>query len=1685
MALGTQPQGKMLDYEQFIDHQLSRTQAKIKTTDILIASLTLATGFIFVLFLEIVLDHAVGLPTWVRRIVLFSGLAGMAAYSAFRIALPSLRRVNGLYAAKTIEDTDPQFKNSLISYLDLRKYRDELPKRVLRAIEAKAVGDLTKVEVETVVNQKRLLHTWYALMGAIMVVFIYYGFAPKSVLDSAKRAFLSDVVRPTNTRLEITKPGPDKTLNEVVAGSHVPFEVGVYGVRPEKVTLHFSTDGGQFYLEQEFAPGKQLFDPWQTQIRNVQQSLDYYVTGGDAESRHYRVKVLPAPMVNGVRLDFTFPSYTGVPPRTGIEGGAIDAIEGTSVTVHAKTNQPASSAMLDLGKGKSWAMEISSEDPQDLTGKILVDADGSYTIKFKTTGGQMNPDPVVYDVRAIKDQPPTVRFVAPEPRIKLPSNGKVALKIDAGDDFGVKSLDLKVMQSSEMLVSRDLLENKDHPRKFDGTEILDLSGFALKPGTNVEYWLVARDTKEPSSNVVSTDKQVLEIVAPLKPEELAKLDEKIQKENPPPPPDDQPKGRKEEVEHQAQNGQPPKEDGQQGDQKGGVDQTSLAQGEHKPGDDNRPNAEPNPPEKPLSAEDQKQLNDIDAKLKKFEEQDAGNAGKEPQDGQQTNPTTAPPPTPPADGSRPRPGKNDGGTKSNNDVAQAPKSQQPNQPNSSSQPKPAKPSPSGSNPDRNGSNEVSRADSPKNQASNPSKPSGTSKDQKPPDSKSSHPDQSGQSNPNPSASDQPRTPPGEPKKPEPGSRDQPQNGNNGAPQSGSNGDQPPTKNQERKPTKDDPKDPGQAGGQENPGDNQAAGQKGDDQAKAGEQKPSGKPGERGTSKADPSKQQGQTASKDRKPAGEQKPGEPGARQDGRKAGEPGQSGDPQPSNNGDQTESKPGEPKDKQAAAQPSGKTGDSKQSKGTNAQDQKPTERKPDDPGHPQGNGGDLQAGMNGEDAKPKSDDQPIKKPGIPPQGQAAGQQANPGDSKKSDSADPDKKPGEPTKGNSDGQPGKSGESQEANSADPNKKPGEAEAGKPGKPQSGKPGDSKGQKSPNPDSKSSGDRQAGKPGEDQPGKPGDKPSGEAMNGQGKPDDASKEKAGDPGSAKNGDNEPGKPGDPSARNAGKPQAKKDGKPQPGQSVEPAKGKTDDQAANSDSGRARDQAAKPDEKSGEPTEGKPGETPEGKPTGEKSARKGEPSSVKPKDQPAGKSDDPGQSKTGDPQQPQAGDQPSNRTSDPKDPQSGEEPSFKDGGQPQPKQGGQPQPKQGGQPQPKQGGQPQSKSDNQRAAEDQQTTKAAEKRSAKPEQDDPTSPGESAATKGGDQAKSKSGQGQAKDQQGKQGEASAKAKPGESPSSKSGKESPGKPGKQAAQSKSGSREQGESGDPMSGESGAKSNQSGDQPGKAEGNEGKPGGQSGKSGDSREGQGDAPGKPGGQPGQGGKQSGGQPSSGSGNEPGKSGKSSGKPGGQPGQGDQGGQSPNGQDQAESNEMPNSGGNVTGRGGKGGSDPGTDHFKDNSQPLPPVAQKSADGSDPSIAPESAKPNLVLRKLQDLLKDDKFTPDVEKKIGMSREEAEQFVKKFENRQQPGPAGPGRTIEAKPEKERVFDPNRPAPKFETKAISSNSASRTGTSIPQDNLSGLSEGGKSAPPIELRKKFEAYMKGVANAKSTAPSGPPASNR
>ena len=536
MALGTTPaRGKLLDYEQYIDHQIGQTRSQIKKTDVLTASAVLAAAVVGVLFVEVVLDHRFGLPLLVRQFVLVGGLVGGLVYSFRKIATPLFGRVSGVYAAKTIEAVDPTFKNSLISYLHLREHKGTVSKSILTAVETKAVKDLSNVELETVVNQQRLVHMVYVLCGILVLFCVYAWSTPKSIPGSLRRALLADVARPTNTQLVNIRPGDDPKAATVVAGGIVEFSTEVLGARPEKVTLRYSADGGKFFARKELVRGAKDYLPWKVELRgkDVQQSMEYYIEGGDATSKQHRLTVLPAPMVTSVAHDLKFPPYTKFPPRGPIEGGNVEALEGTLVTIRARTNQPAEHGTIDLGPNGSFSMSAEGDDRQRLVGTFRVGVSGSYTIKFQTTGGQVNPEPVVHDIKAHADAEPTVEFLRPGRPISVPANAKVPLVVQAGDDFGVKELTLHVRQGNDILQpALNLLEKRAPERRFRATEILDVAKLRVAPGTKVEYWLTARDTKEPRSNRAETPKQELLIGSPVDPKQA----DQLVKNDPPPPP---------------------------------------------------------------------------------------------------------------------------------------------------------------------------------------------------------------------------------------------------------------------------------------------------------------------------------------------------------------------------------------------------------------------------------------------------------------------------------------------------------------------------------------------------------------------------------------------------------------------------------------------------------------------------------------------------------------------------------------------------------------------------------------------------------------------------------------------------------------------------------------------------------------------------------------------------------------------------------------------------------------------------------------------------------------------------------------------------------------------------------------------------------------------------------------------
>lgn len=285
----------------------------------------------------------------------------------------------------------------------------------------------------------------------------------------------------------------------------------------------------------------------------------------------------------------------------------------------------------------------------------------------------------------------------------------------------------------------------------------------------------------------------------------------------------------------------------------------------------------------------------------------------------------------------------------------------------------------------------------------------------------------------------------------------------------------------------------------------------------------------------------------------------------------------------------------------------------------------------------------------------------------------------------------------------------------------------------------------------------------------------------------------------------------------------------------------------------------------------------------------------------------------------------------------------------------------------------------------------------------------------------------------------------------------------------------------------QSGGQQGQSQGSSGSPsssgskgiGGQPGQEGA----QGETSGKTGGQSGQ----SGGMPSEGQGGRPGgqqgspesnSQGSSQGSPSGSPGQdssgqkggqGAQGSPSKGGEGGAGAQSR---GGTSTGPGGS----PGGEKADDNSQ-ASPRAETSKPGLEETVAPkDQAQTDLTIRRVRDLLEKDQVTPELLNDIGMTKEELNQFVKKYEKAPKPE-ATPDREIEVKPGQTPALDPNTKLPSIEPGVSSNTQVIRDRGGIARDSARNVMEAQRFVPPPELRSGFDAYRNSLSRSKAVSP--------
>jgi collagen type III alpha len=517
-------QDHTIDYQHFIDYQLTRAQGRMKSVEVGTAVVRLLTAVLVYVLFAVILDHTLVLASGVRLTLLLVALAAALGYIGWAVVRPSWRRISHFYAARTIEQATPEFKNSLMNFLDLRRHADDLPVGVLAVLEERAVSDLSHVQVEEKVNQDRLVQASYGLAAVVLVTcaaVLFNAFVTQRSLAASLGRVLfptADIQPPTQTRLTEIKPG-DKS---VVAHTTVTVSAVADGRAPAQVSLYWSDDG-KFWREQPLHKPESAsqFDPWGAQLL-VEKPIKYYLVGGDCRTKEFTIDVTDPPMVTSLEVTYDYPDYTGWPKYT-TNNGNIDALEGTTVSLTATTNRPVASGQLRFGssKGAGPAMQSVARRDDQLSAQFSVTKNDSYVIWFVTADGETNPRPTSYEIKVRVDLPPTVSVKPGIDQVDppVPANAIIPIGVVARDDFGIDEIKLNIGQGQDTIHSIDLTDAQVAGKELSLTHRLDLERLRLNNGDEITYWVDVADNRQPKRNRVSSPHYRIRLGSPLSPTE--------------------------------------------------------------------------------------------------------------------------------------------------------------------------------------------------------------------------------------------------------------------------------------------------------------------------------------------------------------------------------------------------------------------------------------------------------------------------------------------------------------------------------------------------------------------------------------------------------------------------------------------------------------------------------------------------------------------------------------------------------------------------------------------------------------------------------------------------------------------------------------------------------------------------------------------------------------------------------------------------------------------------------------------------------------------------------------------------------------------------------------------------------------------------------------------------------------
>lgn len=503
----------------------------------------------FLIGFAVLLDSFVDLPSRVRLgllvVVCVSGL-GTAYVKIWRAWW---KRYDSVDLAKLIERANPQLNESLVSCIEL--YDSSIPESergsaLMREMAARqTMHVVAPLEFESSVPSRPARRM--ALAGLLAWSLLVIPLA----IPSSYRLALGRIVAPWLNLDRVTSFWFDVDQGDrlVVRGSDVAISAKPRGdaQRPDSVTLTWIADSGE--RDSRRVDWDVESATYSTTIPHVMQGFEYSLEGAGNRSRSYRIRVVDAPAIVGLKIEVQPPAYTGQPARI-LDGtsGDMTVLEQSELRWQLIFNKPlkkvewkwvqSEASTTDVAKVVTDATErtvpegkdlsttrgqdpeipqkdlafVLAPDRQSATLRMIADQGGEFRLAIVDENGLTNSSDPDRALIVQPDTAPTLSIIDQPTQVAARPTDVLPIMVEANDDIAVAGLELHyeidASRKGHLSCAAQQLGKPSirHQFKWDLTEL------NLKSGEIVTYRARAVDERPiPGPNETWSERRLVHI----------------------------------------------------------------------------------------------------------------------------------------------------------------------------------------------------------------------------------------------------------------------------------------------------------------------------------------------------------------------------------------------------------------------------------------------------------------------------------------------------------------------------------------------------------------------------------------------------------------------------------------------------------------------------------------------------------------------------------------------------------------------------------------------------------------------------------------------------------------------------------------------------------------------------------------------------------------------------------------------------------------------------------------------------------------------------------------------------------------------------------------------------------------------------------------------------------------------